>query len=76
MELKKFIDNFAELFDDTDPSEFTEETVFGELDEWSSITALSVMAMILDEYHISLRADEIRKAKTIQDLYNLVASKQ
>lgn len=76
MEIKEFIDNFAELFEDTDPSEFKEDTEFQELDDWSSVAALSIMAMVLDTYKISLRADEIRKAKTIQDLYNLVISKQ
>ena len=76
MEIKEFIDNFAELFEDTDPSEFKEDTEFQELDDWSSVAALSIMAMVLDTYKISLRADEIRKARTIQDLYNLVESKQ
>ena len=76
MEIKEFIDNFAELFEDTDPSEFKEDTEFQELDDWSSVAALSIMAMVLDTYKISLRADEIRKAKTIQDLYDLVISKQ
>ena len=76
MEIKEFIDNFAELFEDTDPSEFKEDTEFQELDDWSSVAALSIMAMVLDTYQISLRADEIRKAKTIQDLYDLVKSKQ
>ncbi len=76
MEVKDFIDNFAQLFEDTDPNDFKEDTEFQELDDWSSVTALSIMAMVLDTYKISLRADEIRKAKTIQDLYNLVISKQ
>lgn len=76
MEIKDFIDNFAQLFEDTDPNDFKEDTEFQELDDWSSVAALSIMAMVLDTYKISLRADEIRKAKTIQDLYNLVISKQ
>ncbi len=76
MDIKDFIDNFSQLFEDTDPSEFKEDTEFQELDDWSSVAALSIMAMVLDIYQISLRADEIRKAKTIQDLYDLVKSKQ
>jgi acyl carrier protein len=76
MDIKDFIDNFSQLFEDTDPSEFKEDTEFQELDDWSSVAALSIMAMVLDTYQISLRADEIRKAKTIQDLYDLVKSKQ
>ncbi len=76
MELKEFIDNFAQLFEDTDPSEFTAETEFKELEEWTSVAALSIMAMVLDNYQISLTANEIRKSNTIQELYDLVKSKQ
>ena len=45
MEIKEFIQNFADQFDDTDASVFTPETKFKELEEWSSLTALSVIAM-------------------------------
>ena len=75
MEIKDFIDNFAQLFEETDPSEINAETEFKELEEWTSVYALSVMAMILDTYNISLSAMDIRKSRTIQDLYNLVKSK-
>ena len=37
MEIKEFVEHFAEQFDDTDASEFKAETVFRELEEWSSI---------------------------------------
>ena len=40
MELNEFIENFAEQFDDTDASEIKADTVFKELDEWSSLVAL------------------------------------
>ena len=43
MEIKEFIQNFADQFDDTDASVFTSETKFKELEEWSSLTALSVI---------------------------------
>ena len=46
MELKTFIENFAAQFDETDESVFGAETVFKELEEWSSLIALSVIAMI------------------------------
>ena len=37
MEIKEFIENFANQFDDTDVSVFSAETRFRELDEWSSL---------------------------------------
>ena len=75
MELKEFIERFAELFDETDISEIKLDTKFRELDEWSSLVALSLMAMIDDEYDISLKADEMRRANTIQELFDLVKNK-
>ena len=75
MELKEFIENFANQFDDTDSSEFKAETVFKELDEWSSLIALSVIAMVDEEYDITIKGDDIRNSNTIEDLFNAVKCK-
>ena len=75
MEIKEFIQNFASQCDDTDVSEFTANTEFRELDEWSSLTALSVIAMVDDEYGVTLKGEEMRGAKTIEELFNVVKSK-
>lgn len=76
MEIKEFIQNFAEQFDETDSSVFTAETVFHDLDEWSSLIGLSLIAMIDDEYDVTIKGDELRAAKTVEDVYNLVISKK
>ncbi len=75
MDLKEFIENFANQFDDTDASEFKAETVFKELDEWSSLIALSVIAMVDEEYDITIKGDEIRNSETIEDLFNAIKAK-
>ncbi|MCM1483320.1 MAG: acyl carrier protein [Muribaculaceae bacterium] len=75
MEIKEFVEKFAEQFDDTDASVFTAETEFKTLDEWSSLTALSVIAMADDEYEVTLKGDDIRNATTIEDLFNTVKAK-
>ena len=75
MEIKDFIENFADQFDDTEASEMTAETKFKELDEWSSLVALSVIAMVDDEYDVAIKGDDIRNAETIQDLFNVVESR-
>lgn len=75
MELKEFIENFAEQFDETDASEFKAETVFKDLDEWSSLIALSVIAMVDEEYDITIKGDDIRSSNTIEDLFNAVKAK-
>ena len=75
MELKDFIESFAAQFDDTDVSEFQPDTEFKALDEWSSLTALSIIAMVDEEYDITIKGDDIRKSETIEDLYNVVKLK-
>ncbi|MDE6271928.1 MAG: acyl carrier protein [Muribaculaceae bacterium] len=75
MKIKEFIENFADQFDDTDASEITATTVFKDLDEWSSLTALSIIAMVDEEYDVTLKGDDIRNADTVEDLFNIVASR-
>ena len=72
MEIKEFIQNFADQFDDTDASVFTPETKFKELEE---LTALSVIAMIDEEYDVKIKGDDVRNSQTINDLYEIVKSR-
>ena len=44
--LDEFVALFAEQFDETDASEIKAETVFHDLDEYSSLIALSIIAII------------------------------
>lgn len=75
MEIKNFIENFAEQFDDTELSEFKPETVFHELDEYTSLIALSIIAMVDEEYGVTLNANDMSSSVTIEDLFNIVKAK-
>ena len=75
MKIEEFIENFASQFDDTPAEEFKSETNFRELDEWSSLIALSVIAMVDEEYDVTLKGDDMKAANTIGELYHIVESK-
>ena len=75
MDIKDFINNFAEQFDNLDASALTPETEFKALEDWNSLVALSVIAMIDEEYDVTLKGNDITGAKTIEDLFNTVQSK-
>ena len=75
MELQEFIKTFADQFDDTDSSEITAETEFHLLDEWSSLTGMGVIAMAKTQYGKTITGKEIRECETVEDLFNLIASK-
>ena len=70
--LDEFVALFAEQFDFTDPSEITASTAFHDLDEWSSLIGLSVIAMVDEEFDIALKGDDIKNSVTVEDLYNRV----
>ena len=76
MDLNEFICNVADQFDDTDPSEIKADTNFKELEEWSSLIALSIIAMVDDEYGITIKGTDIRNSATIEDLFNVVKGKK
>lgn len=75
MELQNFVQNIVELFDDIDTSSFSALTDFKNNDEWNSLLALSIIAMVDEEYGVIITSDEIKQAKTIEDLYMIVKSK-
>ncbi len=75
MEIKDFIANFANQFDDTDASEIQEDTRFHELDEWGSLVGMSVIAMAKTQYGKTVTGKEIRKCETVRDLFNMISSK-
>ena len=75
MELNDFILKLVDQFDETDSSELTPNCVFQELEEWSSLTALGIIALVKTEYNKTITGREVRSCKTIQDLFELVNNK-
>ena len=73
--LEEFVALFAELFDETDASEITATTAFHNLDEWSSLIGLSVIAMVDEEFDVALKGDDVKNSVTVEDLYNTVVAK-
>lgn len=76
MEINEFIDNLAAQFDDTPADQLKPETEFRALNEWSSLIALSIIAMADEEYGVTLKGDDIKGAKTVQDLFDVINAKQ
>jgi acyl carrier protein len=72
MDLQDFVSKFASLFEDTDESEFNASTNFRDMSEWDSLLALSIMAMVDEEYDVTLKGDDIRLSTTIEDLFKIV----
>jgi acyl carrier protein len=76
MELKVFIKMFAEQFEDTELSEFSAETHFRDLEEWSSLTGLAILNVISKKCNVILTPEELRNCNSVQEVYELIKSKQ
>lgn len=75
MDINQFVTNFAGLFDETDPSLIHPDTKFRDLDEWSSLVALSIIAMADEEYGVTLGGNDIVNSQTVEDIFNIVKSR-
>ena len=75
MKLEEFVELFADQFNDTDASDITASTVLTDLDEWSSLIGLTIIAVVYQKYKIALTGNDIESAKTVEDLYNNIMSK-
>jgi acyl carrier protein len=72
MELQDFVAKFAAQFEETEASKFQPDTEFKTLEEWTSLTALTIIAMVADEYDVTIKGNDIRESETIEELYNIV----
>ncbi len=71
MDIKEFIEKFAECIDVSEIGELTPETKFHDLDEWSSLSVMLAIVFFDEEFDKQVSNAEIREAQTIQDLYSL-----
>lgn len=74
--LNEFVKKFAEECDETPVEQFKPDTVFKSLDEWGSLTALSIISMIDEEFDLMLTGADLRSVNTIEELYGLITSKK
>lgn len=75
MTQEEFVNRFAEEFDDTPKELFTADTRYRELDEWGSLSGLSIISMVDEEFDKQITGSDLRKADTIKDLYEIIMSK-
>lgn len=75
MTLDEFVKAFAAEFDDTPEEQFSPATNYKELDEWSSLVALSIISMVDDEMDKRLTGADLRSCSSIEELFSLLEAK-
>lgn len=76
MDTSKFIEKFSALLPQTPAGTLSPETEFKKLPDWNSLVALSVIAMVEDEYDVLLKSADIRTAGTLGELAGKIADAQ
>lgn len=72
MEIQEFIEKFAEAIEIENVESLTSETIFRDLDDWSSLSVMLTVAFYDEEFEKEVTDADIKSCKTIGDLYNLI----
>ena len=75
MTLDEFVKAFAAEFDETPEDQFKVDTEYKSLEEWGSLTALSIIALAMEGFEKKITGADLRACNTIEDLYNLIQTK-
>lgn len=70
MNLQEFIEKFAEAIEIEDVENLNGDTDFRQLDEWSSLSVMLLIAFYDEEFGKEIGDKEVKNCKTIQELYN------
>lgn len=74
MTLEEFIEKVQDELQDTPAEQITAETNYKELDEWGSLTSLSLISMIEEEYDKLITGADVRARNSVKELWEYVES--
>ena len=75
MDLDGFVLKVENEIEDLEPGTLTADKNYREIEQWSSMYALILIAMIDTEYGVTLSGDDLKASNTVRDLFNVVKSK-
>lgn len=71
MELKEFIEKFAEEIEIENSEALDGTSKFHELEEWSSVSVMLTIAFFDQYFDKEVNGGDIKKCETLEDLYHL-----
>lgn len=71
MDIIEFSKNLENEFEGIEKDSIKPDTIFRNIPGWSSMHALIIIAYIDLNFDIILNSAELKKAQTVNDLYNL-----
>ncbi|HTA81956.1 MAG TPA: acyl carrier protein [Bacteroidia bacterium] len=74
--MREFIQKLEAEFEDIPKGTLTPSTKLKDIEGWGSMHALIVLALADTEYNVALKGEELKKAESIQDLFDLIQQKK
>lgn len=74
MKLEEFVQKVQDELQDTPADQITADTNYKELEEWGSLSALSLISMIEEEYDKLITGADLRSRNSLKELWEYVES--
>ena len=75
MTINNFIATLEAEFDELEPGTLKTDTNFRDLDEWSSMHALIIIALIDTDYDVTITGEDLSNIETVSQLYDIVEAR-
>ena len=73
--IEEFLSTLETEFDELEPGTLKPETKFSDLDEWSSMHSLIIIALIDTEYEVTITGEDLMSISKVEELYDIVKSR-
>ena len=70
--IQDFIEKLEDAFENMEDVDLKPETNFRDLENWTSLNAMIIVAMFESELDTSITFSQLRECETVSDLYNLI----
>lgn len=75
IDLEEFVKNIELEIDEIEKGTLKADTNYRNIESWSSMYALIIIAYVDSEFNVTLTGDDLRSCNTIKDLYTLIKSR-
>lgn len=75
MNIEEFIEKIYFVIDDIEPGSLVPDTRYREVEAWSSMHALLLIAMVKVDYKVTITGEDLMTHHTLQDIYRLIVER-
>ena len=76
MDIQELIKHIENEFDDLPNGALNPKTSIREIEGWSSMHALILIALVDNHYDVLLTGEELKNALTVQDLFDVISKRK